>query len=105
MSCRCRTDPDGDYIRKYLPQLSKMPVEFIYEPWRAPIWVQKEARCIIGVDYPTPIVNHSEVSERNRNMMEELQGSLMKKCNMEPEHIKPSDDAEIELFFELSDSG
>ena len=96
-------DPNGDYIRKYLPQLSRMPVEFIYEPWKAPVAIQREAGCIIGVDYPSPIVVHKEASKRNRELMEELQGTLMKKCNMEvPKHIKPSDEAEIKVFFGLT---
>ena len=62
-----------------------------------------EAGCIIGVDYPSPIVVHKEASKRNRELMEELQGTLMKKCNMEvPKHIKPSDEAEIKVFFGLT---
>ena len=56
-------DPGGVYIRKYLPQLSRMPAEFIYEPWKAPESVQREAGCVIGVDYPVPIVNHEVVRE------------------------------------------
>ena len=79
-----------------------MPNEFIYEPWKAPEDVQKTAGCIIGKDYPTPIVNHKEATKRNRDMMEELQANLMKKCNMEqPMHIKPSNEAEIKVFFGL----
>jgi cryptochrome len=31
------TDPNGDYIRKYIPQLKLYPKEFIYEPWKAPL--------------------------------------------------------------------
>jgi len=97
-----RVDPNGTYIRRYLPQLAKIPTEYIYEPWKAPIQVQKDAECVIGVDYPAPIINHKEVTRRNRNMMEELQTTLMKKCNMEqPKHIKPSDEAEIKVFFGL----
>ena len=95
-------DPSGQYIKKYIPELAKMPVEYVYEPWRAPFWVQKEAGCVIGVDYPLPIVNHGEVSRRNTEMMEELRVTLMDRCNMSPlEHIKPSDESEIELFFGL----
>ena len=75
-------DPEGDYIRKYLPQLSGIPTEFIFKPWLAPESVQREAGCVIGVDYPAPIVNHEEVSWRNRNMMEELRANLMVRCNM-----------------------
>ena len=31
-----RVDPHGKYVKKYLPELAEMPVEFIYAPWRAP---------------------------------------------------------------------
>ena len=79
-----------------------MPTEHIYEPWKAPLEVQKKAGCVIGQDYPEPIVDHHEASKRNRNMMEELQSVLMKKCNMEqPKHIKPSDEDEVKVFFGL----
>ncbi|CAO2579813.1 Cry2, partial [Lemmus lemmus] len=57
-----RTDPSGDYIRRYLPKLKGFPSRYIYEPWNAPESVQKAAKCIIGVDYPRPIVNHAETS-------------------------------------------
>jgi cryptochrome len=43
-----KTDPEGDYIRKYLPQLKKYPAKYIYTPWEAPLSVQKAAGCIIG---------------------------------------------------------
>ena len=79
-----------------------MPTEHIYEPWKAPVEVQKKAGCIIGQDYPKPIVDHKAASKKNRSMMEELQAVLMKKCNMEqPSHIKPSDEEEVKVFFGL----
>ena len=37
-----------------------MSTEYVYEPWKAPLEVQKEAGCVIGVDYPAPIVDHQE---------------------------------------------
>ncbi|GBP64109.1 Cryptochrome-1 [Eumeta japonica] len=43
-----KTDKDGLYIRKYVPELKKYPSEYIYEPWKAPLSVQKQANCIIG---------------------------------------------------------
>ncbi|CAB3366165.1 Hypothetical predicted protein [Cloeon dipterum] len=60
-----KTDKFGDYIKKYLPILKKYPVEYIYEPWNAPLSVQKAAGCIIGTDYPRPIVKHEVVSKEN----------------------------------------
>ncbi|KAJ8360676.1 hypothetical protein SKAU_G00172010 [Synaphobranchus kaupii] len=67
-----RTDPDGQYLRKYLPVLKNFPSKYIYEPWTAPLEVQLEAGCIIGKDYPLPMVNHLEVSQRNMALMRQL---------------------------------
>ncbi|XP_028110696.1 (6-4)DNA photolyase isoform X3 [Camellia sinensis] len=47
-------DPNGDYIRHFLPILKDMPKEYIYEPWTAPLSIQTKAKCIIGKDYPKP---------------------------------------------------
>jgi cryptochrome len=52
-----KTDPNGDYIRKWLPQFKDMPAKFIYEPWEAPLALQKKCGVIIGKDYPEPIVS------------------------------------------------
>jgi cryptochrome len=57
-------DPDGKLIRRFVPELKNFPAKFIYEPWTAPIKTQKDAGCIIGQDYPKPIVDHKEVSKK-----------------------------------------
>ncbi|XP_030634406.1 cryptochrome circadian regulator 4 [Chanos chanos] len=67
-----RTDPDGQYIRKYLPVLKNLPSKYIYEPWTAPEEVQLKAGCIIGKDYPLPMVDHVEVSQRNLTLMKQV---------------------------------
>ncbi|NXE30268.1 CRY2 protein, partial [Ardeotis kori] len=67
-----RTDPEGQYIRKYLPVLKNFPSKYIYEPWTASEEEQKQAGCIIGQDYPFPMVNHKEVSDRNLRLMEQV---------------------------------
>lgn len=46
-----------------------MPAKWIFEPWNAPLEVQKKANCIIGKDYPKPIVDHSVVSKANMAKM------------------------------------
>lgn len=51
--------------RKYLPLLKKFPAEYIYEPWKAPRSIQQAAGCIVGKDYPCPIVQHEVVSKKN----------------------------------------
>ncbi|XP_018420471.1 PREDICTED: cryptochrome-1-like [Nanorana parkeri] len=64
-----KTDKNGEYIKKYLPFLKKFPAEYIYEPWKAPRSVQERAGCIIGKDYPKPIVVHETVSKQNIQRM------------------------------------
>ncbi|CAM5171923.1 unnamed protein product [Eretmochelys imbricata] len=64
-----KTDKGGEYIKKYLPCLQKFPAEYIYEPWKAPRSVQEQAGCVIGQDYPKPIVVHEVVSKRNVERM------------------------------------
>ncbi|XP_050235165.1 (6-4)DNA photolyase [Mercurialis annua] len=56
-------DPNGNYIRHFLPVLKDMPKEYIYEPWTAPLSVQTKAKCIIGVHYPKPVVAHDTASK------------------------------------------
>jgi cryptochrome len=64
-----KTDPNGDYIRKWCPKLRKYPAKFIFEPWKAPMAVQKECGCIIGADYPARIVDHDIVLKVNMGRM------------------------------------
>ena len=45
--------------------MQDFPSKWIYEPWKAPKKVQEEAGCIIGVDYPAPIVDHAVVHKVN----------------------------------------
>ncbi|KAI8506950.1 Cryptochrome-2 [Branchiostoma belcheri] len=71
-----RTDPNGDFIRKYLPKLRGFPAKYIYDPWNAPESVQKAAKCIIGKDYPLPMVNHAETSRINVERMKQVYQQL-----------------------------
>uniref|UniRef100_A0A4W5M007 Cryptochrome circadian regulator 2 n=1 Tax=Hucho hucho TaxID=62062 RepID=A0A4W5M007_9TELE len=71
-----RTDPSGDYIRRYIPKLKDYPNRYIYEPWRAPESVQKAANCIVGVDYPKPMINHAEGSRLNIERMKQVYQQL-----------------------------
>ncbi|KAI8529492.1 hypothetical protein RHMOL_Rhmol12G0228600 [Rhododendron molle] len=64
-------DPNGDYIRHFLPILKDMPKEYIYEPWTAPLSIQTKAKCIIGKDYPKPVVSHDTASKECKNKLAE----------------------------------
>jgi deoxyribodipyrimidine photo-lyase len=59
-----RYDPDGDYVRRYVQELRDVPDEYVREPWRMPGEVQQQAGCVIGEDYPTPIVDHADARRR-----------------------------------------
>ena len=55
-----RHDPSGDYVRRHVPELRSVPDEHLAEPWLMPEEVQRAAGCVIGHDYPEPIVDHAE---------------------------------------------
>jgi deoxyribodipyrimidine photo-lyase len=57
-------DPNGDYVRQWIPELGHVPIAHLHHPWTMPNDVQREAGCVIGVDYPTPIVEHSWARKR-----------------------------------------
>jgi deoxyribodipyrimidine photo-lyase len=57
-------DPDGAFIRRFVPELVNIPDEYIHSPWKMPLEKQKQAGCLIGKDYPAPIVDHPLARER-----------------------------------------
>ncbi|MDF1609867.1 deoxyribodipyrimidine photo-lyase [Hoeflea sp. YIM 152468] len=57
-------DPDGDYVRSYVPELAEMPTKFIHKPWRAPDSVLISAGVRLGETYPHPIVDHKLARDR-----------------------------------------
>jgi deoxyribodipyrimidine photo-lyase len=60
---QARFDPDGEYVRRYVPELEHVPAAYLAEPWKMPAEVQAEAGCQIGSDYPEPIVDHARARE------------------------------------------
>ena len=51
-------DPTGEFIRRYVPELARVPNEYLPEPHRMPMHVQSQVGCVVGRDYPFPIVEH-----------------------------------------------
>jgi len=57
-------DPSGDYVRRHVPELARVPDKFVHCPWDAPDDVLAEAGVHLGKDYPTPIVDLAASRER-----------------------------------------
>ncbi len=52
-------DPDGGYVREYVPELARLPKQHIHTPWLAPAGVLKAAGVTLGETYPYPVVDHA----------------------------------------------
>ncbi len=57
-------DPQGLYVQRWVPELAGVPAEFIQTPWEMPIDLQRKVGCMIGEDYPAPIVDHAFARQR-----------------------------------------
>jgi deoxyribodipyrimidine photo-lyase len=54
-----RFDPEGHYVRRYVPELQGVPDDHLAEPWTMAPELQRRVGCVIGSDYPAPIVDHA----------------------------------------------
>jgi deoxyribodipyrimidine photo-lyase len=57
-------DPEGDYVRRWVPELGRMPARFVHHPWEAPDVVLDAAGVRLGETYPRPVVEHRFARER-----------------------------------------
>jgi deoxyribodipyrimidine photo-lyase len=62
-------DPRGVFIRRWVPELAGVPPAYVHMPWTMPADVQRAAGCVIGRDYPAPLVDHAAaVREAKRRL-------------------------------------
>ena len=65
-------DPDGDYVRQWIPELGQLPNNLIHRPWTASSLQLKQAEIELGITYPKPIVDHDKARHRALTLFKNL---------------------------------
>jgi len=66
-----KADPDGEYVRQYCPELAKLPLQYLHQPWAAPEGVCRNADVRLGVTYPLRIIE--DLDRSRAGFMKRLQ--------------------------------
>jgi deoxyribodipyrimidine photo-lyase len=68
-------DPDGAYVRRYVPELARLPTAHLHAPWLAPAGALAEAGIRLGRDYPVPIIDHAKARSRALAAYEQIRAA------------------------------
>ena len=62
-------DPQGIFVKKWIPALGKVPIPLLHQPWLMTQMEQQSYGCMLGSDYPIPVINLAQASEHARKQL------------------------------------
>ncbi|WP_437123685.1 cryptochrome/photolyase family protein [Rhodovibrio salinarum] len=65
-------DPEGAYVRHWVPEIARLPDKYLHAPWTAPDRVLADARVRLGTTYPQPIVDHKAARQRALDAFQQI---------------------------------
>lgn len=67
-------DTDGAYVRRWVPEIARLPDKYIHKPWETPENILRGAGIRLGVDYPRPVMDHAKGRARALSAYAEMRG-------------------------------
>jgi len=79
-------DPEGAFIRRWVPKLAGVPTDWIHNPWLMPTEIQHQSGCVIGKHYPLPIVDHLTAARKRLGAVRRSQASRAEGRQIQHKH-------------------
>ncbi len=81
-------DPEGEFVRTWVPELENIPLEYIFTPHLMSEGFQEKYSCVIGLNYPAPIIDHSLQVKKAKNILYKIKSTPEAKSEAKKVYIK-----------------